>query len=88
MGPLHSKVLSSLRAQFPDLVDGLETIESTGRVTGWVGSGRFDGLDDRERQSLLWSVLEKSLDQNELSRLGPIVALASVEMQLDVTLDK
>ena len=87
MESLHEKVIGTLKVQFPDIVDGLETVKSTGRVTGWVASNEFDDLDDRDRQNLLWGVLKEKLTDTELNDLGPIVTLTPAEMEIDVTKD-
>jgi hypothetical protein len=87
MGSLHEKVINALKIHFTDILDGLETIKSTGRVTGWVAAKAFDGLDDRDRQVLLWGVLEAALEPEELNDLGPIVTLSPVEAEIDVSGD-
>ncbi len=87
MASLHEKVIGTLTKRFPDLVDGLETVTSTGRVTGWVATAAFDDLDDRPRQDLLSEVLRDGLDHAELNNVGPIVALTPLEAEIDVTDD-
>ncbi len=87
MGQLHTKVISALKDRFADIVDGLETVNSTDRVTGWIASRGFNGLEDSQRQDLLWELLEHSLTSEELSRVGPIVTLTPSEVEIDVRLD-
>lgn len=86
MASLRKKVIDTLRRQFPDVVtEGLETIKSTGRVTGWIASDAFDDPDDRIRQKRLWKLLKKELTADELDHLGPIVTLNLVEAEIDMS---
>ncbi len=89
MDELHQKVIDTVRKHLdPDVADGLESIASSGRVTGWIATTAFDGRGDRERQALLWELLERELTPAERSRVGPIVALTPAEAEFDVTMDK
>jgi hypothetical protein len=88
MDSLYERLIGILHNRFPDvLVDGLEVIESTGRITGWIASTAFDELDDGERQDLLWGALEQDLSKQDLAHLGPIVALAPVETDFGLAHD-
>ena len=88
MGSLHKKVIKALKKRISeDVIDGLETIKSTRRVTGWVASSGFDRLDDQQRQTRLWRALKLELDPEELDRVGPIVALTPAETEIDVSRD-
>lgn len=79
MAKLHKKVIRVLRQQFGEVRDGLEQIESTGRVTGAVISSAFNGLDFDERQVRLWNALRAGLTPAEEADVGPIVALTPAE---------
>lgn len=79
MGKLHRKVIRVLRQRFGDVRDALEQIESTGRVTGVVIAGAFDGLEDDERQTRLWKALEADLTPQEQADVGPIAVLTPAE---------
>ena len=88
MGALHGKVVGVLRQKCPDLIDGLEIVKETGRVTGWIASGKFRALDDDVRQDRLWTWLEKGLSSDELENVGPIVTLTPAELDIDVSKDR
>jgi len=86
MASLHQKVLRAIKKGLGnDISDGLETVK--GRVTGWIASDEFKGLDDRKRQARLWRAIEQELDADELAHIGPIVALSPSEAELDVSRD-
>jgi hypothetical protein len=89
MDTLRERVVSALRRRFPDLVvDELEEIPETNRVTGVVASGVFAGVDDRTRQEQLWEVLKKDLQPEDLPHVGPIVALTPMEADIDTRVDR
>ena len=87
MGQLQEKVIRVLKKRFHDVIDGLETVDSTDRVTGWVASSEFDTLDDPQRQDLVWKLLGQDLTPGELNKLGPIVTLTPAEAEIDLRLD-
>ncbi|RJP32197.1 MAG: hypothetical protein C4547_14340 [Phycisphaerales bacterium] len=88
MDELHQKVIDTVRSHLdPDVADGLESIPSSGRVTGWIAATAFEGQGDRERQRLLWDLLGRELTPAERARVGPIVALTPAEAEFDVTMD-
>lgn len=88
MEKLQQKVIEKLRKHFAQHVeDGLETIPKSGRVTGWVAAEAFEELDHRERQKLLWDVLDRELTQEEQSNVGPIATLTPEEAKFDVSMD-
>lgn len=88
MESLHERVIAALKTEFAGLVDGLETVDSTGRVTGFVVGPDFDGIDDKPRQDRLWKALRNVLEDNELRRVGPIVTLTPAEADIDVSVDE
>jgi hypothetical protein len=79
MGKLHKKVIRVLRRRFGDVRDALEEVQSTGRVTGVVIAGAFDGLDFDERQLRLSKALQDSLTPQEQADVGPIAVLTPAE---------
>ena len=87
MGQLQEKVIRVLKKRFHDVIDGLETVDSTDRVTGWVASSEFDTRDDPQRQDLVWKLLGQDLTPGELNKLGPIVTLTPAEAEIDLRLD-
>jgi len=76
---LHDKLIQRLRGNFKEVVDCLDDVEATGRVTGVIISPVFVGLDHEDRQTRLWSVLESGLTPEELENVGPIAALTPSE---------
>lgn len=88
MVPLHKKIMNVLEEEFPDVQDGLETVESTGRVTGCIISSAFTGQNDHSRQDRLWKVLASKLSEEEMSHIGPIVTLSPAEAEIDVSQDR
>lgn len=88
MDPLQQKVIETLRSHLSrDVEDGLETVPSSGRVTGWVAAAAFEGKDHPQRQKLLWDTLDRELTQQERSKVGPVVTLTPAEAEFDVTMD-
>lgn len=79
MAKLHKKVIAALRQSFVDVVDALEEVKSTGRVTGVVISPSFRRLGFDKRQDRLWKALEKELTKAELDSVGPIIAMTPAE---------
>ena len=88
MGSLHDKIIRALKNGFRDLVDGLETVNSAGRVSGFVVSPDFENKDDGARQDRLWHVLDQHLDDETKRQVGPIVALTPAEAEIDISLDE
>jgi len=79
MAKLRKKVIQTLRQRWPDVVDALDDVEGSHRVTGVVISKAFNGLSHETRQQRLWNVLKKTLTQDELSDIGPIATLTPAE---------
>lgn len=79
MDELHQKIIDALRQGLGDVVDALDDVEETERITGVVVSSAFNDMGYRRRQKRLWGVLEKSLTPEELEHVGPIAALTPAE---------
>lgn len=88
MEGLHERVIDVLRQRYPDIQDGLEVVEETGRVLGSIVSSSFRGLDHEERQRLVWNHLDVELNSDELRLVGPIVTLTPAEARIDVGVDR
>ena len=85
MAQLHKKVITLLRHRFVDVVDALEDVPSTGRITGVIVSPSFEDLDYEERQEQLWSALDAGLTAEEARQVGPIAVLIPAEANVKVT---
>lgn len=83
MAQLREKVMSALRAALADAADLLEQTAS-GRVTGVVVSRAFDGRSHEERQQMIAAALNSALTVDELSDLGPIVAMTPNEAHVQI----
>lgn len=70
-------MIAALAERFHDVVDGLD--EELGRVSGFIASPDFDGVDDVERQQRVRGALESALASAELLRIGPIIVLSHGE---------
>lgn len=69
-------VLQAVEAAFAPAETENHLVEAEGRVFGSVrveGSLKFDSLDDRRRQQLLWQRLTEALRPEEAARIGPVV---------------
>jgi len=75
---LHEKVLTALRP-LGQVIDALDDVPETGRVTGVIISPAFEGLDHRERQHRVWAALNLMLTADEADRVGPIATLTPAE---------
>ena len=76
------QIVEKLRERFKDIIDHLEDVESTGRVTGFIVSVEFDDLDHKQRQDMLWQVLEDNFLPQELTDVGPILTLTPTDAEL------
>jgi len=76
---LHKKIIRTLRQRWPDVVDALDDVEGSHRVTGVVISKAFNGLSYEARQQRLWNLLKRSLTPDEVAEIGPIAALTPAE---------
>ena len=79
---LHELVMAALRNHFGEVDDLLEWISETQRVMGVVVSPAFFGKSHEWRQDRLWKVLETALTAEQLEKVGPILTIAPVEMEL------
>jgi stress-induced morphogen len=78
--PLKKKIYDTLKKHFPDdTVDVSEGWEKNLHVV--VVSRKFDGLREREKLDLLWSLLEKDLTEEELGRITLTIGLSPAEIK-------
>src|SRR5262245_22230410 len=77
MEPLAEKVRSLLQHSFPP-PDEVRVRANDG-IIGFVISPRFKGLDDIDRQGLVWNALNRDLDAAERREVAIIVALTPKE---------
>lgn len=67
-----------INAEFGENAAELEVLES-GRVAGFVVSGKFDEKTDKERQDMIWDILEKELQPPELLNVSFLITLTPEE---------
>ncbi|MBV9851909.1 MAG: hypothetical protein JO250_19770 [Armatimonadetes bacterium] len=80
MEPLITKVQNILRASFSGAELDLEETVPGERIGGsctWTG---FLGMEQIDRQHMLWKVLRKSLTPREQSQLGLILTFTPPEV--------
>ena len=82
MGKLHKKVIRVLKQSFSDVIDALDEVPETNRITGVVISSVFEGLSHKKRQTRLWRALEAGLTKDEQEDVGPIAALTPAEAMI------
>jgi hypothetical protein len=73
-------MIGALRRQWPDVVDALDEVRGSQRVTGVIISREFEKLGHDARQRKLWRILNKALTSDELSQVGPIATLSPAEV--------
>jgi acid stress-induced BolA-like protein IbaG/YrbA len=78
MEDFKEKVESIINAAFGENAAELEELES-GRVSGFVVSVKFDDKSDKERQDMLWAVLEEKLPRGELLNVSFLITLTPDE---------
>jgi acid stress-induced BolA-like protein IbaG/YrbA len=78
MEDFKEKVESIINAAFGENAAELEALES-GRVSGFVVSIKFDDKSDKERQDMLWAVLEEKLPRGELLNVSFLITLTPDE---------
>lgn len=61
-------------------VTDVRTRDDAGRVSGAVIAARFSGLDQVDRQALVWDILRQHLTSAELSQVGLLMTLTPTEM--------
>ena len=76
------QIIQALRVKFPDVIDGLDEVESTQRVLGAVISRTFDDLDHDDRQRKLWAALSEAFTENDLANVRPIVTMTPADAEL------
>ncbi|HEY3244620.1 MAG TPA: hypothetical protein VGM03_14865 [Phycisphaerae bacterium] len=80
MAAILNKVVKILKNELTRFEHHLEYVRETGRVTGFIISSTFSGMDDDKRQKRLWEgILRKQLTADELRKIGPIVAMSPEE---------
>jgi acid stress-induced BolA-like protein IbaG/YrbA len=57
----------------------VEEISKGGRVGGVVVSARFSGIDQVDRQRLVWGALRQGLDPEQLLAIGLLMTLTPSE---------
>jgi acid stress-induced BolA-like protein IbaG/YrbA len=76
LAELAERVTEILRDSFAPA----EVVTSTRNgIVVFVVSDRFEGIDDMDRQEMVWDVLENQLDQDERRSVSIVVALTSKE---------
>lgn len=85
MGKLRKKVIRILKVSFTNIVDALDEVADTGRITGVIISDKFDGKSHKERQKMLWKALDTELTKDEQADIGPIATLTPAEAALPTT---
>ena len=78
MENLKEIVEKLINAEFGENAAELEVLES-GRVTGFVVSGKFNEKTDKERQDMVWDILEKELQPPELLNVSFLITLTPEE---------
>lgn len=79
---LQECVMAALRERFGEVTDYLDWVPETQRVLGAVASPSFHRKSHKWRQDRLWETLEASLSPEQLEHLGPIAALAPIDVEL------
>ena len=74
------RVKTLLNDEFPD-ADSLkfEVSEDGDKISGYIVSREFKGMEDADRQDRVWDVLEKILSPNEQSRILSVLAYTPEE---------
>jgi len=85
LAKLHKKIISVLRQRWPDVVDALDDVQGTHRVTGVIITKAFNGLSHEVRQQRLWKLLNKSLTADDAENVGPIATLTPAEANTKIT---
>lgn len=67
-----------INAEFGENAAELEVLES-GRVAGFVVSLKFNEKTDKERQDMIWDILEKELQPPELLNVSFLITLTPEE---------
>ena len=82
MAGLVTKLNRVLKANLDHYQSGLDHIEHSDRVTGFIVSSEFRTLDHRARQKLLATILKRELNDAERTRIGPIVTMTPDEADI------
>ena len=64
MGAIEQKIVAVLNRQFPDLEIQYDH-EPDERISGFIISEKFLGMDHEARQETVWDLLRASLSQEE-----------------------
>ena len=75
---LTDKVASILKEAFAPAEIGRSTRDG---IVLWVVSDRFEGMDDLDRQDVVWGRLEAKLDREEQRSVSIVVALTPKERE-------
>ncbi len=77
------RVKTILNDEFPE-ADALKfEVEKDGRrISGYVVSKDFNGMEDADRQDRLWDILESNLSVEEQSRILSILAYTPDEQRI------
>lgn len=78
MENLKEIVEKLINAEFGENAAELELLES-GRVAGFVISAKFNEKTDKERQDMVWDILEKELQPPELLNVSFLITLTPEE---------
>jgi len=78
MENLKEIVEKLINAEFGENAAELEVLES-GRVAGFVVSRKFNEKTDKERQDMVWDILEKELQPPELLNVSFLITLTPEE---------
>lgn len=78
MEAFEKKIKDILLESFAEHELQLET-EADGRVSGFIISDKFMGMDHLARQRKVWSVLRKGLTKNEQMKILGFVAFTPAE---------
>lgn len=79
LNPLVKKMNALLGRKLAAFQSGLIRGSTNSRVTGYVVSSDFKGLDHGPRQEMLAKFLETGLTKHELCDVGPIVTMTPAE---------
>jgi acid stress-induced BolA-like protein IbaG/YrbA len=85
MATVAEKVKTALLERFSEqeLLLEPEGEGEAGKVLGLIVSSRFEGLDDEQRQDLIWDLLRGRLDAREQTRITALLTLTPEEHDQD-----
>ena len=78
MANIQEKVKKALLKTFSENELRLEAVEDD-KVMGFIVSNKFSNLDDETRQDMIWELLGKYLNLQELTRIIILITLTQEE---------